>query len=87
LPPNTYLTFGIAFLARPVGSFLFGHFGDRIGGSSTLVATMLTMGLATSLIGALPRLRGRRPHRAPRCSRFCGFFKASGSAANEAGRR
>ena len=38
----------------PVGSFLFGHFGDRIGRKSTLVATMLTMGLATTLIGALP---------------------------------
>ena len=51
---NAYLTFGIAFLARPIGSFLFGHFGDRIGRKSTLVATMLTMGLATTLIGALP---------------------------------
>ena len=51
---NAYLTFGIAFLARPVGSFLFGHFGDRVGRKSTLVATMLTMGVATTLIGALP---------------------------------
>jgi metabolite-proton symporter len=51
---NAYLTFGIAFLARPVGSFLFGHFGDRVGRKSALVATMLTMGLATTLIGALP---------------------------------
>src|SRR5260370_25359240 len=51
---NAYLTFGIAFLARPVGSFLFGHFGDRIGRKSTLVATMLTMGLSTTLIGTLP---------------------------------
>ena len=51
---NAYLTFGIAFLARPFGSFLFGHFGDRIGRKSALVATMLMMGLATTLIGALP---------------------------------
>jgi metabolite-proton symporter len=51
---NAYLTFGLAFLARPLGSFLFGHFGDRIGRKSTLVATMLTMGLATTLIGLLP---------------------------------
>jgi MFS family permease len=51
---NAYLTFGIAFLARPFGSFLFGHFGDRVGRKSALVATMLTMGLATTLIGALP---------------------------------
>jgi metabolite-proton symporter len=51
---NAYLTFGLAFLARPIGSFLFGHLGDRIGRKSTLVATMMTMGLATTLIGVLP---------------------------------
>jgi Sugar (and other) transporter len=56
---NAYLTFGNAFLARPVGSFVFGHFGDRIGRKSTLVATMLTMGAATTLIGALPSTRQR----------------------------
>ena len=51
---NAFLTFGIAFLARPVGSILFGHFGDRIGRKSTLVASMLVMGLSTTLIGILP---------------------------------
>jgi metabolite-proton symporter len=51
---NAFLTFGIAFLARPVGSVLFGHFGDRIGRKSTLVASMLVMGLSTTLIGILP---------------------------------
>jgi len=51
---NAFLTFGIAFLARPVGSMLFGHFGDRIGRKSTLVASMLVMGLSTTLIGLLP---------------------------------
>jgi metabolite-proton symporter len=51
---NAFLTFGIAFLARPLGSILFGHFGDRIGRKSTLVASMLVMGLSTTLIGALP---------------------------------
>ncbi len=49
-----FLTFGIAFLARPVGSMLFGHFGDRIGRKATLVASMLVMGLSTTLIGVLP---------------------------------
>jgi metabolite-proton symporter len=47
-------TFAIAFFARPVGSALFGHFGDRVGRKATLVAALLTMGLSTVLIGALP---------------------------------
>ena len=51
---NAFLTFGIAFLARPVGSMLFGHFGDRIGRKSTLVASMLVMGFSTTLVGVLP---------------------------------
>ena len=47
-------TFGIAFFARPVGSALFGHFGDRVGRKTTLVAALLTMGVSTVSIGALP---------------------------------
>ncbi|WP_315708432.1 MFS transporter [Brenneria uluponensis] len=47
-------TFAIAFIARPIGSALFGHFGDRIGRKATLVASLLTMGISTVLIGLLP---------------------------------
>jgi metabolite-proton symporter len=47
-------TFALAFFARPVGSALFGHFGDRIGRKATLVAALLTMGVSTILIGLLP---------------------------------
>lgn len=47
-------TFGIAFLARPVGSALFGHFGDRIGRKTTLVLALSTMGVSTVIIGVLP---------------------------------
>ncbi|UVW27154.1 MFS transporter [Massilia sp. H6] len=47
-------TFAIAFFARPVGSALFGHFGDRVGRKATLVAALLTMGISTVLIGLLP---------------------------------
>jgi metabolite-proton symporter len=47
-------TFALAFFARPVGSALFGHFGDRIGRKATLIAALLTMGISTVLIGLLP---------------------------------
>ena len=47
-------TFGIAFLARPIGSALFGHFGDRVGRKTTLVVALATMGVSTVSIGLLP---------------------------------
>src|SRR3954453_21330513 len=51
---QSFATFALAFFARPVGSALFGHFGDRIGRKATLVAALLTMGCSTVGIGLLP---------------------------------
>jgi len=51
---QSFATFALAFFARPVGSAIFGHFGDRIGRKATLVAALLTMGLSTVCIGLLP---------------------------------
>ncbi len=50
----SFATFGLAFAARPIGSILFGHFGDRVGRKATLVGSLVTMGVATFLIGVLP---------------------------------
>lgn len=49
-----FATVGVSFLFRPLGAFLAGHFGDRIGRKSMLVVTLILMGVATTLIGLLP---------------------------------
>ena len=49
-----FMSFGLAFFARPLGAIAFGHFGDRVGRKATLVASLLLMGLSTVLIGVLP---------------------------------
>ncbi|PLS29638.1 MFS transporter [Bifidobacterium parmae] len=49
-----FLTFAVSFLARPFGSMLFGHFGDKIGRKTTLVVALMTMGISTFLVGCLP---------------------------------
>jgi len=49
-----FMSFGLAFLARPLGAIAFGHFGDRVGRKSTLVASLLTMGVCTLAIAFLP---------------------------------
>jgi MFS family permease len=53
----SYASFAVAFVARPIGAVVFGHFGDRHGRKSTLVASLLLMGGSTILIGLLPTYR------------------------------
>lgn len=50
----SFATFAVAFVARPLGAIIFGHFGDRLGRKKTLISTLLLMGVATVLIGLLP---------------------------------
>ncbi len=47
-------TYGVGFVARPVGGIIFGHYGDRVGRKTMLVISLMMMGIATVLIGLLP---------------------------------
>src|ERR1700758_4962437 len=49
-----FSTFTVGFLARPIGGLIFGYLGDRVGRKSTLVTTLLLMGVSTLLVGFLP---------------------------------
>jgi len=51
---NVFLIYAVGFVARPIGAAIFGHYGDRIGRKTTLIATLLLMGLATFAIGFVP---------------------------------
>ncbi|MEN0140065.1 MAG: MFS transporter, partial [Rhodococcus sp. (in: high G+C Gram-positive bacteria)] len=50
----SFATFGVGFVARPLGGVVFGHFGDSVGRKKTLVVAMLIMGIATTAVGLLP---------------------------------
>lgn len=50
----SFATVGLSFLFRPLGAFLAGHFGDKVGRKTVLMVTLIAMGLATALIGVLP---------------------------------
>src|SRR6266403_443499 len=49
-----FSTYFVGFAARPVGAAIFGHFGDRLGRKSALIATLLLMGLSTAAVGLVP---------------------------------
>jgi MFS family permease len=51
---NAFGIYFVGFVARPVGAFIFGHYGDRIGRKSTLIATLMLMGISTFLVAFLP---------------------------------
>lgn len=51
---DSFATYAIGFAARPVGAAIFGHWGDRLGRKATLIVTLLMMGIASALVGALP---------------------------------
>src|SRR5262249_44554580 len=74
---SAFATFALAFVARPVGSVLFGHFGDRVGRKTTLVAALLTMGVSTIAIGRLPTY-GTLGLAAPVLLSVCGFGQGLG---------
>src|SRR5271154_4454766 len=51
---NVFLIYAVGFIARPIGAAIFGHYGDRIGRKSTLIATLMLMGIATFLVAFVP---------------------------------
>src|ERR1051325_6887206 len=51
---EAFAVYAVGFVARPVGAAIFGHFGDRVGRKSTLIATLLLMGVATFLVALVP---------------------------------
>jgi MFS family permease len=80
-----FMVFGGAFIARPVGAIAFGHFGDRIGRKSTLVASLMLMGASTVAVAFLPSYE-QAGLLAPCCCVSAASVRASALAASGAGR-
>ncbi len=76
----SFATFGFAYIARPVGAVILGHFGDRIGRQRVLMFTLVLMGVSTFMIGCLPTFDHHRLGRT-------GAAGALPSAAGSVGRR
>jgi MFS family permease len=51
---QAFVIFSVGFAARPIGAFIFGHYGDRIGRKATLIVTLLLTGIATFAVGLVP---------------------------------
>src|SRR5262249_45624252 len=51
---NAFAIYAVGFVARPIGAAIFGHWGDRLGRKSALIATLMLMGIATFLVGLVP---------------------------------
>ncbi len=82
---NAFAIYAVGFVARPIGAAIFGHYGDRIGRKSALIATLLIMGIATFLVALVPGYT-RSASGAPSSSRCCASSRGSASAANGAAR-
>ena len=82
---QSFATYAVGFAARPVGAAIFGHWGDRIGRKTTLIITLLVMGIASALVGFLPGTASIG-FAAPLILVCCGWCRALRSVASGAGR-
>ena len=81
---GAFATFAVGFGARPIGGLIFAHYGDRIGRKATLLATLLMMGIATTIIGLLPTAETIGIW-APICLIILRLFQGAGAGAEFAG--